>query len=87
MPSPFIKLQKEQRDLILSDIQNFFEEERGETIGELAADHVLNFFITHIGPHVYNQALSDCRVLVQQRMVSMEDDIYALEQKVNTIRR
>lgn len=63
-----------------------FEHERGEAIGELAADGVLDFFMTRIAPHVYNQALSDCRHVVSQRMISLEDDIYALEQKVKASR-
>lgn len=81
-----VKLPKEQRDQMIRLIQQFFEEERGEEIGDLAADNVFNFFMTQIGPYVYNQALSDCRTLVNQRMVSLEEDIYALEQKVKLSR-
>lgn len=74
-----VKLSKEQREMSIVQIQQFFEEERGETLGELAADGVLDFFLTNIGPYVYNQALGDCRQILNQRMVSMEEDIYALE--------
>ncbi|GIO57201.1 hypothetical protein J21TS7_55190 [Paenibacillus cineris] len=81
-----MKLAKEQRDQAILQIQQFFEHERGEAIGELAADGVLDFFMTRIAPHVYNQALSDCRHVVSQRMISLEDDIYALEQKVKASR-
>ncbi|MEK5059599.1 DUF2164 domain-containing protein [Paenibacillus shunpengii] len=76
------KLPKEQKEHMIRLIQQHFEEERGETIGELAADSMLDFFLTSLSPYIYNQALSDCRTLVNQRMVSMEDDIYALEQKI-----
>lgn len=81
-----VKLPKEQRDQMIRLIQQFFEEDRGEEIGDLAADNVLNFFMSRLGPYVYNQALSDCRQLVSQRMVSMEEDIYALEQKIKLSR-
>ncbi|GGA42689.1 DUF2164 domain-containing protein [Paenibacillus physcomitrellae] len=86
MPTKPVKLPKEQRDQMIRLIQQFFEEERGETLGDLAADGVLDFFMTRIGPYVYNQALADCRTLVGQRMVSLEEDIYALEQKVKLSR-
>lgn len=76
-----MKLSRETRETMIANIQQFFEMERGETIGELAADQVLDFMMTTIGPHVYNQALADCRTLVNERMAGMEEDIYALEQR------
>ncbi|MFC7678638.1 DUF2164 domain-containing protein [Paenibacillus sp. GCM10028914] len=81
-----MKFPKEQRELLIEQIQEYFEVERGETLGHLAADSILEFFIEKIRPHVYNQALDDCRQLVTQRMVSLEEDIYALEQKVKPTR-
>ncbi|WP_019914948.1 DUF2164 domain-containing protein [Paenibacillus sp. HW567] len=76
-----IKLPKEQRDIITENIRAYFEEERGEEIGHLAADNLLEFFLKELGPAIYNGALSDCRTLVEQRMQSLEEDIYALEWK------
>ncbi|WP_322906442.1 DUF2164 domain-containing protein [Paenibacillus campi] len=76
-----LKLPRETRETMIANIQQFFEMERGETIGELAADHVLDFAIKTIGPHLYNQALADCRALVNERMAAMEEDMYALEQR------
>ncbi|WP_054958055.1 DUF2164 domain-containing protein [Paenibacillus dakarensis] len=81
-----MKFPKEQRELLIEQIQEYFEVERGETLGHLAADNMLDFFMAQIGPHVYNQALDDCRQLVTQRMVSIEEDIYALEQKIKPTR-
>ncbi|MBS5913229.1 MAG: DUF2164 domain-containing protein [Paenibacillus macerans] len=75
MPLKPIHLTKEQRNLVIPQIQQFFEEERGETLGELAADGVLDFFLTRIGPYVYNQALADCRQVLNERMVTLEEDI------------
>jgi uncharacterized protein (DUF2164 family) len=76
-----IKLPKEQREIITENIRAYFEAERGETIGHLAADNLLEFFLQELGPAVYNGALSDCRMLASQRMQALEDDIYALEWK------
>lgn len=81
-----VKLPKEQRDQITRLIQQFFEEEHDLSLGDLAADNVLSFFMSQIGPYVYNQALSDCRTLISQRMVSLEEDVYAMEQKVKLSR-
>ncbi|WP_379157003.1 DUF2164 domain-containing protein [Paenibacillus sp. sgz5001063] len=76
-----IKLPKEQREIITENIQAYFKAERGENIGHLAADSLLEFFLQELGPAIYNGALGDCRTLVEQRMQSLEDDIYALEWK------
>lgn len=81
-----MKLPKEQKDQMIRLIQAYFETERGETIGDLAADGVLDFFMTQLSPYVYNQALSDCRVLVNQRMISIEEDIYVLEKNIKLSR-
>jgi len=76
-----IKLPKEQREDIVENIRAYFESERGESIGHLAADSLLEFFLNELGPTIYNGALGDCRTLVGQRMQSLEEDIYALEWK------
>lgn len=76
-----IKLPKEQREIITENIRTYFETERGETIGHLAADSLLEFFLKELGPVIYNGALGDARTLVEQRMQSLEEDIYALEWK------
>ncbi|AKG36625.1 DUF2164 domain-containing protein [Paenibacillus durus] len=76
-----IKMPQEHREAMLDHIQEFFELERGESIGRLAADNLLEFFLKELGPTVYNQALSDCRTLTAQRMQGLEEDIYALEWK------
>ncbi|KAA8998365.1 DUF2164 domain-containing protein [Paenibacillus spiritus] len=74
-----MKLPKERREALVSEFQAYFELERGEAIGELAASNLLDFCLEHLGPVVYNQALADCRLLAAQRMQGLEEDIYALE--------
>lgn len=74
-----VKLPKEQREMIIENIRAHFEAERGEAIGHLAADNLLEFFLQELGPTIYNSALSDCRTLVDLRMQAIEEDIYALE--------
>lgn len=82
---PF-KFPKEQRDQLIEEVRHYFEVERGEPIGHLAAEGVLDFFASTLGPYIYNQALSDCRHVVNERMISLEEDIYALEKSLNAKR-
>lgn len=81
-----MKLPKEQRELLTARIRQYFELERSETIGSIAAEQLLDFMIEEIGPHVYNHAIQDARKIVLDRMQSLEDELYALEKRVVTKR-
>ena len=74
-----IKLPKENKDQIITQIKIFFEEERGEPIGDLAADLLLDFMIKEIGPSIYNQAIADARTLLNQKLSQVEEEMDALE--------
>lgn len=76
-----IRLPKEAKELILDDILAYFERERGETMGRLAAEALLDFMIGAVGPAVYNQALSDARAALAEKLQSLDDDLYALEKR------
>ncbi|NOU95197.1 DUF2164 family protein [Paenibacillus sp. LMG 31456] len=74
-----LKLPKEQKEQIISMLQQYFLVERGEELGHLAADQLLDFFAKHAGPIFYNQAVDDCRQYVRERVAMVEEDMYALE--------
>lgn len=75
-----LKLPLEEKKVLIGNIQAYFETERGETIGDLAADSVLEFMIKELGPVIYNQALRDARSVVAAQVERIEEEIYALEQ-------
>jgi uncharacterized protein (DUF2164 family) len=67
---------------MISEIQRFFYEERSEEIGNLAAENILEFVKNHLGPYFYNEAIKDARNLMEEKLASVEDDLYALEKKI-----
>jgi uncharacterized protein (DUF2164 family) len=67
---------------MISEIQHFFYEERGEEIGNLAAENILEFVKSQLGPYFYNEAIKDARHLMEEKLASVEDDLYALEKKI-----
>ena len=77
-----IKLNKEQRQLMISDIQYFFSQERDEDITEFAAERVLEFVKESLAPHFYNAAISDVKQVVEQQFSSLEDEILTLERPI-----
>lgn len=59
-----IELPNDQHREALASIVRYFQEEREEEIGNIAASGLLRFFLEEIGPSIYNKAVAD----IQQRM-------------------
>lgn len=78
----FFKLTKEQQQLMISDIQYFFSQERDEEITEFAAERVLDFIKESLAPHFYNAAVLDAKKVVEQQISSLEDEILTLERPI-----
>jgi uncharacterized protein (DUF2164 family) len=77
-----IKLPKEQKEQILSDVQSYFELERSETLGQLAAEQLVDFMIQELGPYLYNKAIEDARQSLLEKMANLEEDLYALQKPI-----
>ncbi|MFA4848437.1 MAG: DUF2164 domain-containing protein [Methanoregula sp.] len=60
-----IKVTKEKRDDMISDIKNYFLKEREEEIGDLAAGLILDFILEKIAPEFYNQGIYDSHKYMQ----------------------
>lgn len=74
-----INMIREEKVQIINRLKTFFEEERSETIGDLAAENLLDFMLKELGPYIYNRAVYDARQLVNQRFAQLEEDLYTLE--------
>ncbi len=82
-----IKLPREQKEMMIAAVQQFFETERGESLGSIAAESFVDFMIGAVGPHVYNQAVQDARRVVNERLASIEDELYSLEKPLPRLGR
>ncbi|MEK4029101.1 DUF2164 domain-containing protein [Pseudobacillus sp. FSL P4-0506] len=78
----FMKITKEQKELMIADIQDFFLQERDEEISEFAAERVLDFVKELLAPHFYNAAISDAKHIIEQQFSSLEDEILTLERPI-----
>lgn len=74
-----LKLPKEERDRLIGRVQAYFNEERGEEIGNLAAELCLDYMLRELGPALYNQAIQDAVKVAGEKMVSLEDDLLSLK--------
>lgn len=76
-----IKFDKEQRDCIVGEIQRYLSDELEVSIGAIPAELLLAFFTERIGPHYYNQGLSDAQAVFAKSLDTINDAIYGLEQR------
>ncbi|WP_332888785.1 DUF2164 domain-containing protein [Paenibacillus selenitireducens] len=77
-----MKLPKEQKEMIIRNVQMYFENERDETIGDLAAEGFIDFMIKELGPHLYNKGIADARTVLIQKTTQLEDELYSLEKRI-----
>lgn len=77
-----MRLTKEQQQLMMTDIQNFFMNERDEEITEFEAERVLDFVKESLAPYIYNAAISDVKYVVEQQFSNMEEEIISLERPI-----
>lgn len=82
-----IKIQREYKLQITSSIQDYFDTELSSEIGQLASENLLDFMLKELSPYIYNQALADARKVIEQKMISIEEELYALEQPIASARR
>ncbi|WP_273851815.1 DUF2164 domain-containing protein [Guptibacillus spartinae] len=78
---------REKKKELIERIQSFFYEERNEEIGELAAENVLHFVMSEIGPTFYNTGISDAIGMTEQKWISIEQDLEALKKPDPEVKR
>ena len=65
------KISMEKRDELRQEIKRYFVEERGEALGELACNMLLDFFMERIAPEVYNQGIEDAYKYIIEKLESL----------------
>jgi uncharacterized protein (DUF2164 family) len=76
-----IKFDKEERSALIGKIQRYFADDMDQTLGNIPAEQLLNFFTEEIGAYYYNQALSDAQAAMTRAVEGFNDLIYDLEQR------
>jgi uncharacterized protein (DUF2164 family) len=71
-----IELSKEARTDAIASIQQYFERNLAESIGELPAGLLLNFFLEEIGPAIYNKAIADAQARLAMRVADLSGELY-----------
>ena len=71
-----VELSKEARKEAIASIERWFQEDRDERIGNIAAAALLNFFLEEIGPSVYNRGVADAQERMQMRLGELDIEVH-----------
>lgn len=70
-----IQLNDTQRNEMISSLQTYFEQEKDEQLGDLAAGLLLDFIIKELGPIIYNAGI----VASYQFMNEKIEDLFGIQ--------
>lgn len=73
-----IKLNDDQKKQIAAEIKAFYLDVRGEEIGIIEQQQILELFCEHLAPIIYNKALDDSLHWLKQQIGNLEADYYML---------
>ncbi len=71
-----LKFSKDDRKQIIGSIQRYYEECMEGSIGNIAADGLLMYFVEEIGPLIYNKAVADVQQNLQQRLSEIDVEVH-----------
>jgi uncharacterized protein (DUF2164 family) len=74
-----IQLDKRVRADATASLQRYFDENMPEPLGDLPAGLLLNYFLEEIAPAVYNKAIADAQVRMQQHALDLHGALFAEE--------
>ena len=74
-----ISLKKEQKERAGGELRGYFDRERGEEFGELAATLLLDFVVERLGPMFYNCGVADAQLALRNAADSLDADLEATQ--------
>ena len=77
-----IEFSSDERTAIVDRIKLYFSEELNQNIGQFDAGFLLDFFTEEIGPYYYNRGLIDAQAVIEEKVESIADALYEIEQPV-----
>lgn len=69
------RLTDEEKNLAKEELILFFENERDEKIGIIAAEEIINFFLQSVGSKLYNKGVTDAKKTIENRIEELNFDL------------
>jgi len=69
----------EEKAAIVSKVQQYFNDELDQEIGQFDAEFLVEFFSAQMGKFYYNRGLQDAQAILEQRLEAVTEAITELE--------
>lgn len=76
--SRIIRLSESEKRKLMDEIRAFYLEERGEEIGVIEQQQLLELFLDYMAPIAYNKGLDDALSWYKKQQEGLEADYYML---------
>jgi len=74
-------LTKDGKKLCLEEIITYFDKERDEQIGLVAAEDILDFFLQILGNEIYNSAVDDVKNILKKQLENLDFEAELLKRQ------
>jgi uncharacterized protein (DUF2164 family) len=81
-----IKFDRDETKAIVGEIQDYFRNELDQPIGAMPAEMLMMFFADRMGAYYYNRGVHDAQTLIRERLDSLSDELFGLEQPTRHLR-
>ena len=78
-----IEFSNQQKEVIVTKIQRYFEQELDQDIGQFDAEFLLDFFSDQVGAYYYNQGLQDAQAVIQSSLLNISEAIDEIEKQTD----
>ena len=76
-----IKLSDDRRKSLIRSVKQHFLEEFDESLSDFRAEALLDFFVSELGPPVYNQGVRDASNYMQEKLTDIEGEVYERDEQ------
>lgn len=76
-----IEFTKQEKAAMVDKLQSYFEDSLDQELGQFDAEFLLDHISKELGAYFYNRGLHDARQVFEQRVQSIDEDIYAIEKE------
>ena len=76
-----IKFTNQEKEAMVVKLQAYFEKELTQELEQFDAEFLLDFVSKELGAYYYNRGLHDARSVFEQRIQTIDDDLYAIEKE------
>ncbi|ASP33426.1 DUF2164 domain-containing protein [Labrenzia sp. VG12] len=78
-----LKLEKDVRTRLAQQIKRYLDEDLDIDIGNMDAELLMDFLTPTLGAHFYNLGLKDAQALFARKADDINDELYALERRID----